>query len=121
AEQGPRLHRLSQPHLETIDDELAPHPTPAGRRLDRYRRDAVPALLGPAGKAVPIRGEALLDDLTAVGTEHSRLERVLVDVDRRVQHHRPPLVDTEARSSSSAQDRALMTSKMRQLRTSKSA
>jgi hypothetical protein len=51
--------------------------------------------------------EALLDHLTAVGIEHSRLERVLMDVDRRVQHHGPPLVETEARSSLSAQDRAL--------------
>jgi hypothetical protein len=46
-----------------------------------------PPRLGPASKTVPIRGEALLDHLTAVGIEHSRLERVLVDVDRRIQHH----------------------------------
>src|SRR5439155_23008861 len=35
---------------------------------------------------------ALLDHDTVLGIEHRRLERVLMDVDRRVQHHEPPLV-----------------------------
>src|SRR5439155_8692633 len=75
---------------------------------------AAPPRLRPTGKALPIRREALLDHDTTLGIEHRRLERVLMDVDRREQHHRPPLLDTEARSSSSAQDRAFMTSKKRQ-------
>jgi hypothetical protein len=90
AEQSARLHRLRQPHLETIGDQLAPDPAPTGRRLDRHRRDAAPPRLRPAGKALPIRGEALLDHDTSLGIEHRRLERVLMDVDRRVQHHEPP-------------------------------
>src|SRR5438034_1194461 len=34
-EQRPRLHRLGEPNIEAARDELAPHPAPAGRRLDR--------------------------------------------------------------------------------------
>ena len=63
----------------------------------------------------PSRSGAKRSSTTSLlsGSSTVALERVLVDVDRRVQHHEPPLLDTEARSSSSAQDRALMTSKAR--------
>ncbi len=92
AEQGSRLHRLSQPHIETACDELAPDPTPTGRRLDRHRRDPAAPLLRPAGQALPISREALLDHLATLWIEHRRLEGVLVNVNRRVQHREPPLV-----------------------------
>jgi len=46
------------------------------------------------------------------GSKHRRLERTLMDVDRRVQHHEPPLVDRGA-IVPSGQDRALMTSERR--------
>jgi hypothetical protein len=39
AEKSPRLQRLNHPHLETGCDELAPHPAPAGRGLDRHGCD----------------------------------------------------------------------------------
>src|SRR5439155_25202885 len=49
--------------------------------------------------ALPIGREARLDHLATLRIEHRRLKGVLMDVDRREQHHGPPHVD-EARSSS---------------------
>ena len=66
------------------------NPTPAGRRLDRHRRDPAPPLPRPASQALPVRREPGLDHLPAVGIEHRRLERVLMDIDCRVQLPEPP-------------------------------
>jgi hypothetical protein len=38
AQQRPRLHRLGQTNIEAAAYQLAPDPTPPGRRLDRDRR-----------------------------------------------------------------------------------
>jgi hypothetical protein len=99
AQQRARLHRLGQPNVEAEHRELTPDPTPAGRRLDRHRDDPALPLLSPASKTLPIGREARLDHLATLRIEHRRLKGVLVDVNRRVQHHGPPHVD-EARSSS---------------------
>src|SRR5207247_6224099 len=80
-------------------DELPPAPTPTGRRLDRDRRDPAPPLLGPASQALPVGREPLLSHLARLGIEHGRLESVLMDVKRRVQHNGPPLVDRGPSSS----------------------
>src|SRR5207244_250100 len=96
-----RLQRLRQPHLEAQRDELPPDPPPAGRRLDHHRHHPATPGLSPAGQALPISREPLLDNVTTVGIDHSRLERQLMDIDRRVHQHEPPLIETEARSSSS--------------------
>src|SRR5579872_5505037 len=45
--------------------ELAPDPTPAGRRLDCDGLDASSPLLGPSAQTFAIRGESLLQHLTA--------------------------------------------------------
>lgn len=62
--------------------------------------------LGPAGEALSIGREARLDHLAGRSIEHRGLEDVLVDVDRRVQHLRPPLVD-RGRIVRSGQDGAV--------------
>jgi hypothetical protein len=86
AEQTARLHRLGETNFETAQGELPPHPAPPGRRLDRHRHHPPPPPLRPAGKALAVGREAILHHLAGLGIEHGRLERVLVDIDRRVQH-----------------------------------
>src|SRR5436190_312361 len=90
---------LGGPNVEPARRALPPAPPPAGRRLDRARAAPALPLLGPARKTLPIGREARLDHLATLRIEHRRLKGVLVDVDRREQHHGPPHVD-EARSSS---------------------
>jgi hypothetical protein len=107
-EQAARLHRLGQPDVEPAHGQLAPHSAPAGRRLHHHRRD--PAAIGPASKAVSVRGEALFDDLAALRIKHGRLKRVLMDVDRRLLHLGPPLVEGRGPIVPTAQYEALMAS-----------
>src|SRR5207244_12237445 len=106
ARRPPRRQRLKQPPLEGQSDRLAPRPAPAGRRLDRHGCDPASPWLGPPSQALPVSREPLLDHLPTIGIEHSRLQRALVNVDRRV-HHEPPLVDTEARSSATVRTEPL--------------
>jgi hypothetical protein len=90
AKKSTRLHRLGQPHLEPLRAEIARDPAPAGRRLDRDRRDPPTPTLRPPTQAVSIGGETLFTHLAALRIEHSRLKHMLVDVDRCVAHHGPP-------------------------------
>jgi hypothetical protein len=92
-EKRPRLHRLGQPDVVGARDELAPHPPPTGRRLDRHRLEATLSFLCPATETLPVRREAPLDHLASGPIEHRRLEGVLLDVDRCVHRSDPLLID----------------------------
>src|SRR5262249_54583834 len=84
--QRPRLTGIAQPHLEPARRQLAPDPTPAGRRLERDRLQLALPARRPVVERLAARRQALLHELAAVGVEHRRLEDPLVYVERCVHH-----------------------------------
>src|SRR5712692_121869 len=99
AEQGSRLHRLRQAHLEPALDEFAPNPTPTGRRLNRHRLDPTSPLLGPTGEALAISREPLLDQLAARGRARPPGTHACGCRSLRTRSRTSSLTDTEARSA----------------------
>jgi hypothetical protein len=84
--QRPGLHRLGQAHLDTGALKLARDPAPAAGRLDRDRDQPTVPLGEPPAERLSRRRQPRLDQLATLRVERRRLEHVLVDVDRCVQH-----------------------------------
>jgi hypothetical protein len=90
------LHRFGQAHLDAGGLQLARDPAPAADRLDRNSGESPVPLGEPAGERLARRRQPRLRQLTARRVERSRLEHVLVDVDRCVQHSHRGLLRVNA-------------------------
>ena len=89
---APAPARPAAPRTRSRSARARPNANRSSPRSLRGRDPSSP-LLSPASETRTISREARLSHLTTLRIEHRRLERVLMDVDRRVQHHGPPLVE----------------------------